>query len=542
MNVLIFLYSLLMQAEKTEVDWILHNGKIYTIDHNFSLAQAMAIDNGKIVEVGTDADILSKYSSSKITNLKEKAVYPGFIDAHCHFISYGIEQSYAQLYGTKSFNEILEIIKNHDASKTGGWIIGRGWDQNDWEIKEFPDCKELDILFPNTPVYLIRIDGHAAVANTKALEMAGIHAQTKINGGIIKTEGDKCTGLLIDNAMEPIAKLLPINQKAFQQNAIMVAQKECFAVGLTSVHDAGLDTWQIQFIEELQKREILKMRMNVMVSWSDSNYQYFLEHGKIKTQKLNVSSFKLYADGALGSRGAALLDDYSDDAGNKGLLFYSYDSLQNIAAKIYAMNFQMCTHAIGDAANRLVLDTYGSVLKHENNLRWRIEHCQVIQPVDFNKFAEYSIIPSVQPTHATSDMYWANERLGNTRITSAYAYLDLKKIAGMVACGSDFPVENINPLYGFYAAVSRKDQSAFPDSGFQRKNALSREDALKGMTIWAAYAAFEEQEKGSIEKNKYADFVVLDRDIMQVPEKEIFSAQVLMTVSGGEIVYENTAE
>ncbi|MBC8047248.1 MAG: amidohydrolase, partial [Fimbriimonadaceae bacterium] len=491
----------------------------------------------KVLETGTDSIILLKYTSDKITDLEGKPVYPGFIDPHCHFLNYGIGQSYSQLYDTKSFEEVIEILKKHNTSKTSGWIIGRGWDQNDWAIKNFPDCKKLDELFPDIPVCLLRIDGHAALANSKALELAGISAQTKINGGIVKVEGEKCTGLLIDNAMQPLLNILPIKQKAFQQNSLVLAQQNCFAVGLTSVHDTGLDPWQINLINNLQIDQQLKMRMNVMISWSDSNYNYFYDRGKIKTDYLNVRSFKCYADGALGSRGAALLEEYTDDPGNKGLLFFSYDSLQGIAKKIYGMNFQMCTHAIGDAANRQVLDVYASVLIKKNNFRWRIEHCQIVHPLDLVKFWTYTIIPSVQATHATSDMYWADERLGEERIKSAYAYKELMRRNFMIANGSDFPVENINPLYGFYAAVARKDLKGFPADGFQMENALTKQQALKAMTIWAAYAAFEENEKGSLEKNKFADFVVLDEDIMTMKSDKIPEVKVEMTVIDGEIVY-----
>lgn len=534
------LFSMLqyMNADKTSADWILYNGTVYTVDEGFHIAEAMVVKNGKILDTGSYEQILSAYTADKMTDLQGKFVYPGFIDPHCHFLGYGVDQSFAPLYGTGSFDEVIKIIRQHDISETGGWVIGRGWDQNDWAVKEFPDCKKLDSLFPEIPVYLVRIDGHAAIANTKALQLAGINAQTKINGGVVKTEGDKCTGLLIDNAMEPVQKILPINKKEFQENALLKAQQDCFAAGLTSVHDAGLDPWQINMIQDMQQQQKLRMRMYVMVSGCDSNLTYFSRKGRIKTDHLNVRSFKYYADGALGSRGAALLQEYSDDAGNKGLLFYSDDSLLQAAKRVYKCGFQMCTHAIGDAANHQVLDTYAKLLSGHNDLRWRIEHCQVVDEYDFTKFSAYSILPSIQATHATSDMYWAAERLGDQRIQNAYAYNRLLNEFGLIANGSDFPVENINPLYGFYAAVARKDQSGFPATGFQTENAITREQALRAMTIWAAYAAFEENEKGSLEKNKFADFVILKRDIMTLPEAEIFSQKIDMTVINGEIVYQ----
>ena len=533
-----FLTSCTMHDKKTHADLIVRNGTIYTVDSNFSIAQAMAIADGKILATGTDEEIAEKYASDSVIDLQGKFVYPGFIDPHCHFLNYGVSMHYSNLFGTKSFNAILDTIKKHDPAKTGGWIIGRGWDQNLWDVKEFPDCKKLDELFPDIPVWLIRVDGHAGLANTKALQLAGITPETIIPGGVIKKDGDKCTGLLIDNAMTPMEKILPIKQKEFLEQALLEAQKNCFVVGLTSIHDAGLDPWQINIISEMQQEGKLKMRIYAMALGSDSNLAFYFKNGKIKTPYLNVSAFKFYGDGALGSRGAALLAPYSDDSQNSGLLFYSFDSLQKYAQQIYEHGWQMCTHAIGDAANREVLDVYASVLKGKNDMRWRIEHCQVIDKDDFHKFGDYSIIPSVQTTHATSDMNWADERLGPDRIKYAYAYQDLLKQNGFLANGSDFPIENINPLYGFYAAVSRKDKDGNPVNGFQKENALTREQALKAMTIWAAYAGFEEKEKGSLEKGKVADFVVMGKDIMKAEENKLWDAKILLTYSNGIKIYE----
>lgn len=536
-QLLLLLLSFSQPDTSIEVDWILTNGKIYTVDSAFSIVEAMAIDDGRIVETGSTKNILSKYTAYTVTDLEKKSVYPGFIDAHCHFLNYGIEQSYTLLYGTKSYLEVVEKIKKHVVSKTGGWVIGRGWDQNDWEIKEFPDNKPLNELFPNTPVYLMRVDGHAAIANARALELAGINEHTVIAGGIVEVKNGKCTGILIDNAMTLIEKKLPVKSKTFIQNALMTAQDSCFSKGLTSVHEAGLDAWEISNMRTLTDAGVVKMRIYAMINPGEKNFDFVRANGAIKTDYFHVNAFKYYADGALGSRGAALLNYYSDDPSNKGLIFYSYDSLLQEAQKVYDLGFQMCTHAIGDSANRLVLNVYGAILKQPNDYRWRIEHCQVVETSDVKKFKQYSIIPSVQPTHATSDMEWADERLGADRIKYAYAYKNLLKQNNLVANGSDFPVESINPLFGFYAAVTRKDQKGNPTAGFQKENALTRTEALKGMTIWAAYAAFEENEKGSLEAGKFADFVILDKDIMTIPENELFQPKVLLTVVGGQIVY-----
>lgn len=523
--------------ERYEVDRILINARIYTVDSAFSMAQAMAIDDGYIMEVGKTDSVLAHYWSLNVTDMEGKSVYPGFIDGHCHFLHYGVDQAYTDLTGTTSFLDVVERIKTHDISKTSGWVIGRGWDQNDWEIKEFPTREALDKIFPNTPVYIERVDGHAALLNGRALELTGITETSSIAGGVVEVKQGKCTGILLDNAMELAKKKMPTKSKTFLTNALMKAQEDCFAVGLTSVQDAGLDLHELMTIKAADEARKLQMRVYAMANPDQKTFDYFIENGQISTEHFKVQSFKFYCDGALGSRGAGLLEPYSDDPGNYGIYYFSPDSLQFMAQRVYNLGFQLCTHAIGDSANRLVLDTYGSILQGKNDLRWRIEHCQVVQKSDIDKFGKYSILPSVQPTHATSDMYWAKDRLGPERIKYAYAYKDLMKQNGMYIGGSDFPVENIDPLYGFYAAVARKDRKNFPEKGFQKENAILRNDALKAMTIWAAYGAFEENVKGSLEANKYADFVVLDKDILSIPEPEILTVKVLETVVGGDTVY-----
>ncbi len=530
---LIFLSS----PEVIQVDRIIVDAKIYTVDAEFTIADAMAISDGRIIAVGPADSIMEYYWSLTVDDMEGKSIYPGFIDAHCHFLDYGIQKSYTDLVGTTSFYEVCEKIKKHNVSKTGGWVIGRGWDQNDWEVKEFPDKTALDEIFPDKPVYLIRIDGHAALVNSKALELTGINEKTVIEGGLVEVKNGKCTGILIDNAMELVSKKMPINSKTFLQNALLIAQEDCFKVGLTSVHDAGLEQNEIQSIKALDEAKKLDMRMYVMAAAGEKNYNYFKENGSIYTDHLHINAFKFYADGALGSRGAALLKPYSDDVTNTGILYYSYDSLLREIQKVYDIGFQVCTHAIGDSANRLILDIYSKILQPNNDLRWRVEHCQVVNKKDLAIFKNYHIIPSIQPTHCTSDMYWAGARLGDERIKFAYAYKDLLNQNGYAALGSDFPVESINPLFGFYAAVARKDQKNFPEKGFQKENALTRIEALKGMTIWAAYAAFEDYDKGSLEPGKLADFVVLEKDIMTIPESALWDVKVLETVSGGKTVY-----
>ncbi len=522
--------------QKQEADSIFYNGHIYTVDSAFSKAEAFAIKDGKILAVGSNME-MEKFSCNNKIDLQGKFVFPGFIDAHCHFFHYGIDLKKIVLYGTKSFEEIIDSLVVNKNNRFMGWLFARGWDQNDWVDQSYPVKTKLDELFPDVPVFLMRIDGHAALVNQKALDIAGITANTKVNGGEVVLKNGKPTGLLIDNAVDIVKNKIPEPTLATQQEALLNAQQNCFAVGLTTVDDAGLELKEINLIQDFQKEGLLKMRIYAMIMYNSKNADYFFKHGKIKTERLNACSFKIYADGALGSRGAALLQSYSDQPNHNGFLLQNTDSLLIAAKEIAAHDFQFNTHCIGDSANRLMLHYYHVALKGKKNQRWRIEHAQVVAPEDFKLFKEYEVIPSVQPTHATSDMNWADERLGPIRIKSAYAYKKLLGQNNMIATGSDFPVEDINPLYGFYAAVVRKDKNNFPPEGFQIENRLTREEALKAMTIWAAYANFEELEKGSLEKSKFADFVVLENDIMKCNPENIYSVKVLQTYVNGEKVY-----
>lgn len=525
---------------KEKVDLIVLNTKIYTVDKDFSIAKSFAVKNGKFLDVGTDKEILNKYSAPIIYNAIGKTIYPGFIDGHCHFYNYGLGlQRNADLIATKSFEEVLEIIKKFHNEDPSEWITGRGWDQNDWKNKEFPDKNELDKLFPNNPVLLTRVDGHAALVNLEALKRAGITGKTKVEGGVIKLKDGKPTGILIDNAIDLVREIIPKPDKNEQINALIKAQDNCFAVGLTSIVDAYLDKEIVELIDSLHKCGDLKIRIYTMLSSTDENIDKFVKNGPYKTDHLTVRSIKLFADGALGSRGALLMEPYNDDPDNIGLLMESPDYYRNICEKALKYGYQVNTHAIGDSGVRFILNIYSEFLKDTNDLRWRIEHSQVVHPDDFKLFKKYSIIPSVQPTHATSDMYWAEYRLGEKRIKGAYAYKELLQQNGWIISGTDFPVEDINPLYTFYAAVARKDLKAYPENGFQMENALTREEALKSMTIWAAKGSFEENEKGSIEPGKNADFVVFDKDIMKIEVNKIPDVKVIKTFVGGEEVYSN---
>lgn len=523
---------------KNKIDLLVYNATVYTIDSGFSVTEAMAINEGKIIETGTTTDLQSKYDAKENIDAAGKFIYPGFIDAHTHFVNYGTGLQTANLTGTTSWGEINEKIKSFAEKKPDGWLIGRGWDQNDWLVKDFPNNEKLNELFPDRPVLLTRIDGHAAIANQKALDIAGVKAGDKITGGQIETIKGKLTGILVDNAVGRVAQKVPSLDVKQVKDALMEAQDNCFAVGLTTVDECGLDFDTVLFLDSLQKNGDLKMRIFAMLSDSKKNYDSAFSHGKIKTDLLNVRSFKVYADGALGSRGACLLQPYSDKPGWTGFLLSPQDHFDSVAKIISEQNWQMCTHAIGDSANRTILKIYGKYLKDKNDLRWRIEHAQVVNQNDFDLFGKYSIVPSVQPTHATSDMYWAADRLGEQRVKGAYAYKQLLNENGWIPLGTDFPVEDISPFKTFYAAVVRKDAKGWPENGYQMENALTREEALRGMTIWAAKANFEEYEKGSLEKGKFADFVILDKDLMKAGEKELLEINVLKTFLNGKIVYE----
>ncbi len=522
--------------ENMKADLLVYHANVYTVDSSFSKADAFVVKDGHFLEVGNSDSLRTKYDAKETIDAGGKSVYPGFIDAHAHFYNLGMQQQRVDLTGTKSFAEVVAKITEFQKNKNVEFITGRGWDQNDWKNKEFPVKDTLDQLFPDTPVAITRIDGHALLANQAALDKAGITTETKFEGGDIEQKNGKLTGIIVDNPMSLIEKAEPEASQEDKANALQEAEQICFSYGLTTVDDAGLMRNVIELMDSLQKAGALKIRIYAMVGNTPSNLDYYLEKGPIKTDRLDIRSVKFYSDGALGSRGAALKQEYSDRPGHFGALLSPIEDFKKIAARVANSEYQLNTHAIGDSANYLVLKTYDSLLKNKENRRWRVEHAQVIDPDDFHYFSK-NIIPSVQPTHATSDMYWAEDRLGAERMKGAYAYKTLLDQAGLVALGTDFPVEKVSPLLTFYAAVSRKDTDNYPEGGFMKEQALSREETLKGMTIWAAFSNFEENEKGSIEPGKFADFVILDQDIMKIDEKEIPSVKVLGTYVNGEKVY-----
>jgi predicted amidohydrolase YtcJ len=529
---LFFLVLIVVSCSKKEqADLIVTNANIYTVNNNFETAQAFAVKNGKFLEVGSSKDILAKYESSNTVDANGQTILPGFIDAHAHFMGLGFTKQTVNLVGTKSFDEVVDRVIEFQNKNNLKYVKGRGWDQNDWEDKEFPNNNLLNVLYPDIPIVLTRIDGHASLVNQAALDLGKVNANSKINGGDVILNEGKPTGVLIDRAQGLVLQHWPDSSRKDNIRALLDAQEECFKYGLTTIDDAGVGRYTIELMDSLHKTGDLKIRIYAMAAGSKENLDYYLNRGIIKTDRLNVRSFKISADGALGSRGALLREPYSDMQTTYGLPVTSLEYFNEAAKRIADSEYQLNTHAIGDSANHAVLQTYKKVLQGKPNRRWRVEHAQIVSPEDFELFND--IVPSVQPTHATSDMYWAEDRVGSERMKGAYAFKDLLNKYGKVALGTDFPVEQVSPFLTFYAAVARQDVKGYPEGGFQMENALSREETLKGMTIWAAYSNFEENEKGSIETGKFADFIILDKDIMQVPLKAIPNIKVIQTYVDG---------
>lgn len=552
-----------------EVDMIYVNGKIYTMDEKNSVAAAFAVKDQLIVEIGSQWEIRRKFRAETVVDLGGKTVLPGLIDAHAHFLSLGISKITVQLTGTHSAEEAAEKVKDRVLkTEPGQWIRGGGWDQNDWQKKEFPTHVILDKVAPDNPVYLSRIDGHAAWVNKRALELAGISRETvdPSGGKIIRDVRGNPTGVLIDAAMNLVLSKLPDLSEAEAQEALELAVSECVKYGITSVQDMGVDLRMIEFYKREIEGGAPMVRIYAVIGGTGETWDHFLKEGPLVgygNNFLTVRAIKLYIDGALGSRGAALIEPYSDDPGNRGLTLMSYETLKRNVEEALRHRFQVCTHAIGDRGNNIVLNAYEEALKVVPTIdhRLRIEHAQVVHPTDIPRFNKLGIIPSMQPTHCTSDMYWAEARLGPERVKGAYAWRSFRNAGSIILGGSDSPVERPNPIYGIYAAVTRRDLDGRPidaedvrtffqlskdgitneknfQGGWYPEEKLTREEAVRMFTTWAAWGAFEESLKGSLEKGKLADFVVISDDIMTIAENDIPKVSVLRTVIGGKVVYE----
>ncbi|MDQ6665858.1 MAG: amidohydrolase [Acidobacteriota bacterium] len=515
------------------------NAHIYTVDEAHPAASEIAVKGGRILAVGGG---LSRHAgpATKRIDAHGATVLPGLIDCHAHMRNLGDSLEMLDLRGAKSEGEIVEKVRRAVRDrKPGEWIRGRAWDQNLWPGKQFPTAQGLSAAAPDNPVFLTRVDGHAAWVNRKALDMADINGSTSdpAGGKIIRNVSGSPTGVFIDRAQDLVARKIPAPTPEENERRIARAAKECARLGLTTVHDAGVDEADIAAYRALIARHQLPVRVYAMIAGTSWGTSWKNNHGPEIGERLTIRGIKLVSDGALGSRGAALLQPYADDPSNSGLLILDEASIRRVALEAVARGFQVNTHAIGDRANRTVLNAYAAALKGPNEKRFRIEHAQVIAPDDFARFRQYSVIASMQSTHATSDMGWAITRLGPERIKGAYAWQTFLKLGVRVPNGSDFPVENPNPIWGFYSAVTREDQEGNPPGGWFPDQRMTREQALKSWTIEGAYAAFEENVKGSISPGKLADFVMLSNDIMKIPASEIRKTRAIMTFLNGEIVY-----
>jgi len=524
-----------MKGEK--VDLIVHNAVIFTMNNESSIQEAMAIRNGKIIEVGPERQILNKYRADETIDAKGKDIYPGFTDAHGHLLLYAQQKLSLDLVDSKSLDEVLVRCEKHKSLKGKDFIVGTGWDQSLWGTNDLPTNAELNKLFPSIPVCLYRIDGHAALVNDCLLKKANITAASFVDGGEVSLDKKgNPTGILIDNAISLVEASIPKFSDADLSKAIIEIQEELFQYGITGVHEAGIDYRYISLFRNMVKNGSLKLDIYAMLRMSKENLNFAKKYGQFRYKNLSIQSFKVWADGALGSRGAYLKKSYEDAAHSHGLLLTSVKELKDMAQFCIENDYQMNTHGIGDSANALVLEIYKDAFQKKKDHRFRIEHAQVIDPNDFKKFADYSVFPSVQPTHAVSDQRWAIKRIGAERIKGAYAYKTLLSQFGMLAIGTDFPIERTNPFLTIHAAVQRRTATDESIEGFYMNEAISLEEVLRGMTIWAAFASFQENKLGSLEKGKDATFVIFERKVQsQVKFQQNYS---WMTFIKGLIVYD----
>ena len=538
--------SLGAQTSAPKADLIVVNGTVYTVDEAHPRASAFAVRNGRIIFVGSDREArMLAGSATQVIDARGNAVIPGMVDAHAHLLGLGTSLRNVQLAGSKTYDEVIaRVVERSKSMKAGEWIVGRGWDQNLWTDKKFPTHELLSRALPNNPVVLTRIDGHALLANAMALRAAGVTAATRDpDGGRIERNADGSpAGVFVDNAQGLVSRSIPAATPAQTRQAIIAAIAEANKWGLIGIHDAGASRRTIDIYESLAREGRYNLRNYVMVSGDSANVRYYLGLGPRSAMyngRIWVRSFKLYSDGALGSRGAALLAPYSDDSNNTGLVVTPAAEVQRVATAALRRGFQVGVHAIGDRGNRIVLDAYDAALKAvpTPDHRFRIEHAQVISLRDIPRFALLGVIPSMQASHQTSDMRWAEARVGPERIKGAYAWRSLLNSGVVIPNGSDFPVEEVNPLISFHSAISRQDGTNWPAGGWYPDQVMTREEALRSMTIWPAYAGFQEKTMGSISPGKYADFVILDRDIMKIPATEILGARVISTWLGGRRVY-----
>ena len=535
------------RAAPQPADLIVTNARIYTVDQGHPFVSALAVRDGKVQFVGSVREaLLLRGPATQVVDAAGRTVIPGMVDAHAHLFGLGEFLRSIDLTDTRSFDQIVARVgARAKEAPSGRWLIGRGWDQNKWGDTRFPTHEALSRVTPNNPVVLTRIDGHALLANAAAMRAAGVTAATKdpAGGRIERSSTGEPTGVFVDNAMALIDRVIPPMSHDEMRAAALAAIKEANRYGLVALHDPGEPREVLDLFEELAKAGTFSLRVYAMISDDSAAIEHYFQRGPqsaLYDSHLWIRAIKLYADGALGSRGAALLDPYTDDPKNSGLLKSTPEHLRDVSTRALQHGFQVATHAIGDRGNRIALDAYEAALKAVPTVdhRFRIEHVQVLDHADVPRFAQLGVIPSMQAVHQTSDMYWASNRLGYARTLGAYAWRSLLNTGVIIPNGSDFPVERVNPLYSFHSAVSRQDDNNWPPGGWLPDQKMTRTEALEAMTIWPAYAAFQEQTMGSLSPGKFADFVILDRDIMTIPDSEILGTTVLATYIGGKVVYE----
>lgn len=529
--------------QPVEVDLIVHDAHIYTADSSFSKVQALAVKDGKFVFIGTDKEVFKNYYTVNpvhTVDAKQRSIYPGFYDSHGHLFQLGKSKDQADLTSTSSYHDVLIQLKKHQRKhKNRLWILGRGWDEEKWEDKILPTKFKLDSMYPSVPVLLDRIDGNTALANTKALEIAGITSKTKIKGGDIELKSGKPTGILVGEAVKYIKSFLPELSQKEKMDILLKAQETCIAQGVTTVTNTGLSKDEVTILDSMQKQGNLKLRVYGMLSANQENIDYFLKKGIYKTDRLHVRAFNISADGSLGSHGALLLDKYADNVSTNGVQKVNVDSLRILLKQLYDTGFQVSTDCVGDSATRIMTNLYGEVLGQSNDRRWRLEQLNIVDSADILKFKTYNIIPSVQPIHCTQNMNSLPNYLGQNRLADTFPYKSLMQQNNLIAFGSDFPSAEVSPIYAFHAAISRQNSMHEPENGFIPKQIIPKENTLKALTIWSAYANFEESERGSIEVGKDADFVILDTDIMDTDRRLLRLSMILNTYISGEKVYSN---
>jgi predicted amidohydrolase YtcJ len=531
-------------AARAQNEYVVHNARVHTVDAARPTAGAIAVRNGRIAGVGQDQEIRGRFDGVPHYDLHGLTLVPGFIDAHAHLMGLGMLRTQADLTGSTSAAEVIERLRGFERDlPEGAWLVGRGWDQNLWPGAAFPTTHALDAAFPQRPVWLRRVDGHAGWANSAALRAYGVERLQRVpdpeGGRILRDARGEPTGVFIDAAMALIDALVPVPDEAHLEEALRLALHETARLGLTGVHDAGVTLADLTRYRKAIDAGRFPLRLYAMIGGRGETFDHFCAQGPLLDYggKLTVRSVKYYIDGALGSRGAALLEDYADDPENRGLLLATPEGFAGNVRKAVECGFQVGTHAIGDRGNRVVLDAYQQVISSRPDGRHRIEHAQVVSPRDLDRFGTLGVIASVQPVHAVSDMPWAETRLGAARLSGAYAWRSLIDAGARLAFGSDFPVEPPDPILGFHAAVARTDENGVPRGGWLPDQRVTREEALRGFTLGAAYAGFAEDRIGSIEVGKRADFVVLSQDIMTIPYDLIPATRVLATVLDGNVIH-----